>query len=252
MSALVSAQSGCVNGPRTINGRTCRVECGTKRPGDSYRTVNVDTLPKCIRACANDQRCRHAQYRRGTGNCFLKSTVNARTSGPLFDSVVCDARSPSVTSQTASSTPTAHPNSFVLRAVASSGAVHYLRLSTADDNGSFLYNSHSMDRSSATSLGYDASRSSLTFSGDNTLLFSQSFQAEDVLRLKTDGGGNGQIATARNTAGNDVLVRSGERAQLDPWALCETDLTLAGQVVVKYLPEYLMDGCTRVQLVMER
>ncbi|PSK45251.1 Enolase-phosphatase E1 [Elsinoe australis] len=97
----------------------------------------------------------------------------------------------------------------------------------------------------ATTFIWDTSIHSISFAGDGARTYSQPFSTSEIIRLKTATTQNGQITTARNADGQNVMVRRSDASNLSPWGLCETDLTLAGQMLIKYMPVNLDDGCTR-------
>lgn len=178
-----------------------------------------------------------------------------RSSGASVTTTTSATRTTSTQASTTTSTdPTAltpQQTRCAFRAVSTTGTTKYLEITSGSRDGDFLYWRPRTNAGTATTFIWDTSIHSIIFASDGARTYSQPFSTSEIIRLKTATTQNGQITTARNADGQNVMVRRSDASNLSPWGLCETDLTLAGQMLIKYMPVNLDDGCTRVQLVME-
>ncbi|TKX19551.1 hypothetical protein C1H76_8400 [Elsinoe australis] len=218
-ASLNARAAGCVDGLRRLNGRYCTVECSGQYDDYNLTTANLQHKPTIDLDSSEQQ-----QYE------------------------ICNKEFGRITSTTTSTAPTAltpQQTRCAFRSVSTTGTTKYLEITSGSRDGDFLYWRPRTNAGTATTFIWDTSIHSIIFAGDSARTYSQPFSTSEIIRLKTATTQNGQVTTARNADGQNVMVRRSDASNLSPWGLCETDLTLAGQMLIKYMPVNLDDGCTR-------
>ncbi|KAF4556856.1 Hypothetical protein D9617_1g087380 [Elsinoe fawcettii] len=188
------------------------------------------------------------------------STTTSTTTTTTTASTRTTTTSTTTTTTMTSTGPT--PTHFKIAAYMSTSSDKLWLTSRTDEaSGDFLFWDPTNTAANASQLYMVPASSSLALISEDgsTTQFSQSYADTEVLRFKpsraTDGGVVLRKVPAGTlpavTVGKTAIVKKGSATQMDPWALCETDMTQAGAMVVKYLPVNLMDGCRRVVLTVE-
>lgn len=103
VTVLAAPTSTTCQSGELISGTTCKQECNLDRNGGDFNSMPVASLQECAQACNQDSRCLTAQYSRGNGWCYLKSSLNDISSNDGVDGVVC--RQPVVPTTTTRAAP---------------------------------------------------------------------------------------------------------------------------------------------------